>query len=720
MLVWPSTLHPVAYAALTLAAAGGGILLWRRLRERFSAPQAVALLIPKVVALACVLLALAEPVWRKETTPASGSRVLVAVDASASMGIADGAQSRYARALAIRDELKAALPAGCSLDVRAFDTAFRPIAQAPASGAGTDLAGCLRTLAAEGDPPAAVVLLTDGGDESVEGLPLPAAPLFVVGLGTDSAKPDVSIEEVQAPAEAEAGVNFDLTVDLRARGVSKGLGKLPVVLAEETPDGRRKLAERTVDLSRGRARVVFPVKAPASGIMNLLVTTAILPGERSALNNSRPVMVPVRRRALHILFFTRELGLDFKLLRQELGRDPGLTLTALYRTLGERFTLQGERLPGDEELEGGFPDNPRTLALYSCVILGAFPAADWTPAGLAALVAYVENGGSVLFLGGEQAFGAGGYAATPAAPLLPWAVRADEPPLQTGRFPVSIPREGAAHPVVAGLEPLLAQERDISVESLNRPGPLRPAAEALLTATAGDAPVALLAVQPYGKGRTGALASNTLWKWARRSKPLGDAYGLLLRQWVRWAAGESDGGRLIAVRWDRDRYRPGEEATAVITLAGKETEGATVTATVAGPGGRTDSLPVEPQAGARDAYRLRVPFQGRGLYTVTLAAARSGVVLETVSKAWPVMPFLPEGARLSPDEAWLERLAARGGGAYAPDANAHALVARVRQAAAGHSVTLELPIAQTGPWLALVFFAALATEWILRRRLNLI
>jgi uncharacterized membrane protein len=720
MLVWPSTLHPVAYAGLTLAAIGGSIILWRRLRERFSAPQAAALLVPKLIAFACVLLALAEPVWRKETTPENGPAVLVAVDSSASMGIADGADTRFNRARAIEAELRAALPAGCRVETRAFDSGFHPIPPAPVPGAGTDLAGCLRTLTEEADPPAAIVLLTDGGDETVDSLALPATPLFVVGLGASSSKPDVAIEDVQAPAEAEAAVNFDVAVDLRSQGSPPGLAKLPIMLSEETAEGRRKLAEKTVDLSRGRARTVFTVKAPVQGTMKLMVTLPVLAGERSPLNNSRPVTVSIRRRSLHVLFFTRELGLDFKLLRQELGRDPGLTLTALYRTMGERFTLQGERLPGDEDLEAGFPENPRTLALYSCIILGSFPASDWSPGGLAALASYAENGGSVLFLGGEQAFGAGGYAGTAAAPLLPWEIRADEPPLQTGRFPVSLPRETAAHPIVAGLESLLAQERDVSVDSLNRPGLPRPAAETLLTASIGETPVGLLVIQPYGKGRTGALASNTLWKWARRSKPLGEAYGLLLRQWVRWAAGEADGGRLIAMRWDRDRYRPGEEAAASITLAGKETEGAALTATVAGPGGTTVTLPVEPQAGMRDAYRLRVPFQGRGVYTVTLAAARNGIVLETVTKLWPVAPFVPEGARLGPDEAWLERLAARSGGAYAPDANAKMLIAKVRQAATAHSVTLELPIAQTGPWLALIFFIALAIEWILRRRLNLI
>jgi uncharacterized membrane protein len=721
MLVWPSTLHPVAYAALALAAAGGGILLWRRLRERFSAPQAAALLAPKLVAFACLLLALAEPVWRKETTPDSGARVLVAVDASASMAVADGAETRFARALALEGALRAALPPGCRVETRSFDTALHPgVPAEPTPNSGTDLAGCLRALAGENDPPAAVVLLTDGGDESVDGAALPGAPLFIAGFGAASAKPDLGIEEARAPAEAEAEVNFDLTVDLRALGSAPGLAAVPVILAEETADGRRKLAEKTADLSRGRARVVFPVKAAAQGVMRLLVMTPVLPGERSPLNNSRPVTVTIRRRALHVLFFTRELGLDFKLLRQELGRDPGLTLTALYRTLGERFTLQGERLPGDEDLEAGFPDNPRTLALYSCIILGAFPAADWPPAGLAALAAYVESGGSVLFLGGEQAFGAGGYADTPAAPLLPWEARADEPPLQSGRFPVSIPREAAAHPVVAGLESRLARERDVSVESLNRPGPARPAAETLLTADAAGTPVPLLTVQTFGKGRTGGLASNTLWKWARRSQPLGEAYGLLLRQWVRWAAGESDGGRYLAVRWDRDRYRPGEEASAAVTLAGKETEGATLTAAVAGPDGSTLALPVEPQAGVRDAYRVRVPFQGRGTYTVTLSAARNGVVLESVAKSWPVSPLVPEGARLGPDEAWLERLAVRGGGAYAPEENAKALIARIRQAAAGRTITVELPVAQSGPWLALLFFCALAVEWVLRRRLNLI
>jgi uncharacterized membrane protein len=728
MLAWPSSLHPVAFAALALAAAGAGVLLWRRLRGRFSAPQAAALFVPKIIALALVVLALAEPAWRRERPLGGPARFVVVLDTSASMGAPEGGDSRLARAVRLAGKLKTALPASCQVELLTFDTALRPLpAQLAARpGAGTDLAGCLRTLATRADPPSGIVLFTDGGDESPDPPPVPSAPLFIGALGTgESEWPDIAIEAVEVPAEVESGVSFDLTVDVTVRGAAAApfagsLAKLPVTVILETASGRRKAGEKLVNLSRGRVRATFTLQAPEQGPLKLEVALPSFRGELSSLNNRRPLTVQVRRRSLHVLYFTRELGADFKLLRQELGRDPGVTLTALFRTLGERFTLQGERLAGDEELEGGFPDQAKTLALYDCVILGAFPAADWPAAGLAALTNYVEQGGAVLFLGGEQAFGAGGYADTPLEPLFPWQVRSDEPPLLAGRFPVAIPREAAAHPVAAGLEALFARERDVSVESLNQPGPRRPAAETILEARAGGSRVSLLAVQSFGKGRTGALASNTLWKWARRSEPLGEAYGLLLRQWVRWAAGESDGGRLIAVRWDRPRYRPGEEAAAVVTLAGRETEGADVTASVTAPDGKTGRLALEAQAGMKDVYRLRVPFSERGGYTVTLTAARQGVTLETVEKNWAVAPFLPEGARLLPDGPWLEKLAEKSGGYYAPEEKADALIARVRAAALSRTVTVETPIAQSGPWLALLVFGALLTEWILRRRHNLV
>ncbi len=729
MIVWSSSLHPVLFAALALGAAAGAVLLWRRLRERVAAPTALWLFAPKAVALGLVVLALAEPAWRRDKPLEGGARFLVAVDASASMGVRDGAEARFTRAVRLAKRIRSALPAFCRIETAVFDTTLKTVPEKgylPEPDAGTDLAGCLRTLAERTDPPAAIVLLTDGGDESVDALKLPGAPIFIAGIGAAARNlPDVVIDEAQAPEEAEAGVQFDVTVDLRARGAADAslagrLAQTPLSLAVETPTGRHKIKEALVNLSRGQARTTFQVKAPEQGPFRLQVSVAVQPGELSALNNERPLTVQIRRRSLHVLFFTRELGADFKLLRQELGRDPGVTLTALYRTLGERFNLQGERLPGDEELEGGFPDNPKTLALYDCIMLGAFPASDWTAAGMNALAIYVEKGGASLFLGGEHAFGAGGYAATPLEPLIPWQIRADEPPLQTGTFPVSIPRESAAHPAVAGLDALLAGAREVSVDSLNRPGPRRPAAEALLQASAGDATVPLLAVQPYGQGRTGALASNTLWKWARRDKPLSDAYGLLLRQWVRWAAGEAEGGRLLAVRWERDRYRPGEEAVAAITLAGRDSEGAILTASVTGPDGRTTPLPVESQAGLRDAYRLRVPFAARGTYTVTLTAARQGVTLETVGKTWAVAPFLPEGARLIPDEAWLAKLAERSGGFYAPEEEADTLIARIRSAAVSRTVVIETPLAQAGPWAALLFFFSLLLEWVLRRRNNLV
>ena len=81
----------------------------------------------------------------------------------------------------------------------------------------------------------------------------------------------------------------------------------------------------------------------------------------SVLNNERRVVVDVQKKAVHALFFTRELGMDFKMLRSEIGRDPGIAFTALFRTLSERFTVQGDRLTGDEPLEAGFPTDLKTL-----------------------------------------------------------------------------------------------------------------------------------------------------------------------------------------------------------------------------------------------------------------------------------------------------------------------------------------------------------------------
>jgi hypothetical protein len=54
-------------------------------------------------------------------------------------------------------------------------------------------------------------------------------------------------------------------------------------------------------------------------------------GEMTYMNNTRTFAVDVQKKSLHVLYFTRELGMDFKMLRSELARLPRLHFFSPWR-----------------------------------------------------------------------------------------------------------------------------------------------------------------------------------------------------------------------------------------------------------------------------------------------------------------------------------------------------------------------------------------------------
>ncbi len=748
-LVWQPHAPALAIAALAIAAVVWVFMLTRVLRHRWDARETWWLLAPKCAVLALLLVALLDPAFEHEDASGASRSLLVLIDQSSSMDVKDGAggASRRERAERIAQTLRP--PKGVTMTTRWFDSALHDqpsaSAAAPVSGErGTDLGACLQAAAREAAAGncVGVVVVSDGGDESIATEGMPSAPISAIGIGADPALwKDLAIADLQAPAIVERDIDFEISADLAATGDEAflgGLSAVPAVLelrvrapdpskgADNDPGAGtwREVERKNLDLRHGRARASFRLKASDPGSARYRVGVAAIPGELSILNNRREAAVDVQERALHVLYFTRSIGLDFKSMRSELARDSGISFTALYRTVsgrlsssgGERFTVQGDRIAGDDDLGAGFPKEAKALARYDCVVLGSFAANSWNETEQRLLADYVANGGSAVFLGGEESFGAGGYAASPLAPLMPWQLSDGEPAMARGDFPVNVPPAAAASAVVQGIGELLGQAA--AVASLNQPGPLRGGATALMQASSGNTTVALVAAQPYGKGKVIGIASDTLWRLARSGRSGDSAYGLLWRQAVRWLADRGEGGRVLRVSWDKARYRPGEIAQATVRVTAP---GAKVRLSASLELGATRSdLTVSPAAGQADAWTVSAPFGARGDYRVRIVAYQADATLESYEKALEVAPLLPEGARLARDDAGLKQLAEAHGGVYAGEEATGAIepwiasLARARGVVAAKSLVFSTP-----GWLILLL-TALVLEWTIRRRRNLL
>ena len=710
---WRPQLNPLAGGVLVLLLGGWAYWTHRRLCQRFSSGKALVLLLPKLVVMALLVFALFEPVRDHERRESLSGKLLAVTDVSSSMDVRDdGAASRRTRAGQILDRLKAELPAHVELESLEFDTQLRSAGRPLTNGIrGTDLSGCLVALAERNDISSTlgVVLFTDGGDEPIHAATLPPVPLTVIGIGTNPTNwNDIVITAVDVPVAVEKDTQFEIAADLVARG---NLNRSVTVQLEHAG---KTIATQGVDLSRRRARVKFPVTSAATGPQNYRLVVEPVAGELSVLNNERRLVVDVQKKSVHALFFTRELGMDFKMLRSEIGRDPGIAFTALYRTLSERFTVQGDRLAGDEPLEAGFPTDLKTLQLFDCVILGSFAASDWSRDQLAVLTNYVAEGGALVFLGGEKSFGLGGYAGTPVAALLPWQIESTEPELARGTFAVSIPAAGQGHPIVAGLA------ESLTLSSVNSPGGLKAGATALLSVNLGGRTVPVVAVQPFGKGRVLGIASNTQWEWARQSEALRNSYGLFWRQAVRNLTGKTEGSRYLAVQWDQAQYRPGEQASVGIRLTGLAGNPPVRLSATLSYTNQPQSIPVDPRPGRANEFVAQCRFKERGEYGFRVVAYQGEAVVDSYEKMVPVAPPLAEGSRLELDEAALKKLAESSGGAYFDETQAGEIGKTLAARFLEKSITTETPLVTAGPYFSVLVLVLCGIEWWLRRKVNLV
>ena len=719
MLQWRPLLNPIFCAFWVILTPVLLYIIYRQIRIRMPLKKACLLILPKILVMFLLFMILFDPRKNLPQKRQDKSKILVLLDISSSMQVKDKFQeSRIARAKTLLKELQKRMRSNVVVETLFFDTTIHKKEKISKKMRGTDLAGCLMELSEKSDISSylGIVFFTDGGDERIQNIHLPPVPLYIAGIGTPPSHwNDLRIEAVYYPASVEQETDFAIQIDFKAQTggskiFQKYLSSIPVILQIKQKEKWLEKERQNIDLSRKRSRIKFKATASKkSGIQKYRVQIQNVPGEVSYLNNTRSFHVEVQKRSLHILFFTQSLNIDFKMLRNELGRDPGVTFTALFRIFGERFHLQGRRLPGDEKLQAGFPQNLDILKLYDCIIVGSFEAKYWQEKQCKTLIQYIEEGGSVIFLGGKNSFGRGKYASTSLAPLFPWQISNQERPLVRGKFPVYI--ASGRHPITSGLQELIVQEKNPVVESINQPGPLRPGAFPLIN-VALPRSFPIIAAQTFGKGQVMAVATNTLWRWARKSRNFRMFYGKFWRQAVRNLVNKSESGRILSVKWDRKFYRPGEEANLRIWAA--STHNLTLQATLHFQG-KSQQIFIQPSAKQKSFYNGKIPFKKRGEYLFRLVASQGQKILETYEKSLKIAPLSSEGSHLEVDQKFLKKLATT----FASEENFQKIPKKINESIPSPTLTIETPIVREGPYFMLLLLLILAAEWSLRRLMNL-
>ncbi|MDZ7265784.1 MAG: glutamine amidotransferase [candidate division KSB1 bacterium] len=731
--------------ALLLGVALLLVLVWLAYR-RTTAPLLprwrAGLMLLRLAALALLAFCLLEPALSVTTVVSQKSSVLLLLDNSQSMAIADGSGGRrridqiaaWLGEASQANSMRARLQQNFRLEVRQFSSAVAPLpdaGQLQAGGASTNLAHALEYAGRQAQlgTLSGVVLVSDGA-ASAGADPLSAAralvaakvPLFTVGVGTKISK-DVQIAKVDAARLVLENAMVEVNTLIQARGYA---GRQVEV---ELREGDTVIKRQPLVLQERSTRATLQFAPPQPGFAHYRVSLPQLPGELVTANNHKSFLLDSRNRLGRVLYVEELHPWEYKFIARAVAGDPALQLTSLLKTGTDKFLRLGLRHGG--ELAGGFPKSRSELFGYQAVVLGSMPASFFSTEQLQLLTAFVaERGGGFLMLGGRHAFGQGEYQRTPVADLLP----VELPPFSAADGRAIAPQlheEFRFTPTAEYLtRPLLQLDADPVknaqmweklplLQGYNPLGPAKPGATVLAVHPLHrpESPRILLATQRYGRGRTAVLATSSTWRWQMHLDHRDQTHERFWRQLLHWLSLQSPDP--VTVELDRESFSPGEDLTLHIEVrdsAYVPVAEAGVSVKITAPDGEVVTLNASPDLSAGGArYAARYQTTREGLHTVEVFAYHhAGQFLGRAETAFLVEPSQAELANADLQTALLQRLAEITGGRYFHIDQSQDLPDAITVARSSFAKLTEHDI-----WDAPIFFlllvALLASEWFLRR-----
>ncbi|MBX3412655.1 MAG: VWA domain-containing protein [Pirellulales bacterium] len=745
-----------------------GFVVWNYAREGGEAGPKLRTLLGgiRLSLFAILLFMIAEVVLSLERTGLP--YVVVLVDDSASMGVADryedereraafesraqgvGAEepTRLNLAKSVLLEDNAALLRGVDRDYKlklyTVSTAARQqpgtvqeieaaVRHLEPTGESTRLGDGIQSVLADlrGTPPAAMVLLTDGINTDGESLAAAAlvcrrkgVPLYSVALGSDRPVRDIELSDLLVDEVVFVNdiVNFEfkltatglqgrqVEVRLREKNGSEPLARLPVTLGG---DGEPQ-------------RVRLPYRPTEVGEFEYVVEVDVLDGEAHDHNNARERVVSVRKEQIRVLFVQSYPNFEFRYLKHMLERDGTIELHTLLQESDPEYAAQ------DRTALRTFPARRDELFAYDVIIFGDVDPAFLSGSMLGDVSAFVsEKGGGVVFIAGPL-FTPGEYRGTPIDPLLPVDLSS------TGNvFVAQSSDEGfQVAPTDLGLASPQMQLGDTPAETesiwknlprlygLYEMAALKPAARVLAehpTRLAADGtPLPILAMQFVGAGKVLFHATDDTWRWRFQ---VGDVY--FARYWVqtiRYLSRSKLLGkdRSAELTTDRREYQQGE----VVRLRVRFVDERLAPANDEGV-----SVVLEQEGRQKRPIQLRRNASNRGIFEGTFSRPVAGsyhawVAEPTLEGQAPATDFVvvaPPGEfeQVRTDRAELERAAEQTEGRTYDLHTARRLVDDLPR---GRQIPIESlpPVSLWNRWPLLALFLALISgEWLLRKHQGL-
>jgi uncharacterized membrane protein len=659
--------------------------------------------------------------------------IAVLVDDSRSMSQKDGGSPREEQvAQALRSGVLTRLQRSFQIRLYTFDSTLKRIPDpdhiGPATAPATHIGASLKQLVTqmEGLPLGAVVLLSDGGDNSggvdrdaINALRSHRIPVHTVGFGAEQVPNDIEIEDVVVPTRALAGSRLSATVKFQQRGYAGGRSLV------EVGDGTQVLGSRPITLGAdGQVQtenLMFNIGA--AGAKALQFSVRSVAEEDNRTNNTLVRLVNVDPQPRRILYFEGEPRWEYKFIRRAAEDDPMVQIVSMLRTTENKIYRQGVQSP--EELAAGFPTRAADLFEYDALIIGSVDAGYFNPTQQQLIRDFVDRrGGGLLLLGGRQSLADGVWGGSQVAPVLPVILPEARDTFHRDPATVSL--------TSAGMDSVITRLVDDPAGNVERwktlpylmdyqdPGKPKPGATVLAQMHEGKRAMPLLVTESYGRGRTAVLATGGTWRW-QMSLPLGDkAHDLFWQQLLRWLVSGTR-GRIIA---SVPKVTLLDDGHVEVTAEVRDKEyhpaaDAHVTARVIGPSGLAASLELTPVPSSPGHFQIDWEAPAAGLYVADLTARRGAEEIGRDAVTFERLDGIAESFHTGQNRALLQELASSTGGRYMKPAELTSLVTDIPYSRAGVSVrkTREL---WNMPAVFLLILLLRGGEWVLRRKWGLV
>ena len=612
-----------------------------------------------------LIFALLRPALRYSDVDKQAAQVIVLTDASQSMTTADGPAGLTRRAAVLKTLESAASQLeklSEQAEVRHFDFSAQvvPVDQPAitAEGRQTAIGQALDELRRDdtGKRLAAIFLFSDGaqrtlGDDAID--PLTAARRFAEQRGVPihtftygsseltGAGLDLAIEDVVVDQLAYEKKTVPIRFQLRSNGAGgrkvktrllieriTGLGDTAKSEMVELPctSDAKPFEEVEITGNRGLQTGELSFVAEQAGEFKLAVEVVPEEGEIKLANNRYETVITVRKGGLKVAYFDVARSVEQKFIRR----------------LNENARIQLDvfLVPGGQYLEQARID-PELFqpGRYDVYVIGDVPAFVFSQGGTDLLQSLLERcrdprqGSGLAMLGGSFNYGAGGYATSPIAPLLPvqmspaerMEVGQDPPPGQFLAGPVQM------LPAPDGQRHYLMQLGANSDQTWRQLAPLKAGANKLVPKNAS---VNVLAMTPQreplllgwdtGFNRVLALGVSDTWRWWTHGNQA--AHQRFWEQLLLWLAHmENESDQPVWVRVEPRNVAPGDRVTATFGAQDEQQQpiaDATYTVEVIGPDGKPRTVPAQ-KVGDENTAEITDAIEP-GDYQVLVTATRAG------------------------------------------------------------------------------------------------